>query len=350
MATVMQSSTTQLLTQPRNSPFDNPYLLACLIVPHLETYLASNTNTRFLVLEYPAEHLATVLALQTLVGQDVLKVAGIIDAEAASPITSGMSSPTLGTHYAGTILNPLGPSEIERTLDAMSLPGSPFLSPIEAHQSLLAQKRRLSFSKANYLLTSSATEAEIAAFISGIWKVLVEADLFYKPEPGQKHRPQKAAPPSLVSKYTLPNSPPLSPPVAGGDMSEPNTPRVLHANAAALAAAFPYAPPPMPLPAPPPQEPQESQEPSHQQHIVSATATAAAAAAPQQQLPQSHKARLLLGVGDGNNDGASAYAVSVAEEGEFYDDEERRLMPMYMRQSEMRKGNSRKALKWLGLA
>ena len=44
------------------------------------------------------------------------------------------------------------------------------------------------------------------------------------------------------------------------------------------------------------------------------------------------------------------YAVSVVEDGEFYDEEEKRLMPLYLRQSEMRKGNSRKALKWLGLA
>lgn len=43
-------------------------------------------------------------------------------------------------------------------------------------------------------------------------------------------------------------------------------------------------------------------------------------------------------------------AVSVVDEGDFDEAEERRLMPMYMRQSEMRKGNSRKALKWLGLA
>jgi hypothetical protein len=40
----------------------------------------------------------------------------------------------------------------------------------------------------------------------------------------------------------------------------------------------------------------------------------------------------------------------VVEDGEFYDDEERRLMPMYMRQKDFRKGNSQKALKWLGLA
>lgn len=51
-----------------------------------------------------------------------------------------------------------------------------------------------------------------------------------------------------------------------------------------------------------------------------------------------------------NGDATSAYAMSIVDEGEFYDDEERRLMPMYMRQSEIRKGNSRKALKWLGLA
>lgn len=52
----------------------------------------------------------------------------------------------------------------------------------------------------------------------------------------------------------------------------------------------------------------------------------------------------------GNGGGDDVDAVSVVDEGDFDEAEERRLMPMYMRQSEMRKGNSRKALKWLGLA
>lgn len=38
-------------------------------------------------------------------------------------------------------------------------------------------------------------------------------------------------------------------------------------------------------------------------------------------------------------------------EDDFYDDEdERRLMPMYMRTGERRKGSTRKALKFLGLS
>lgn len=55
----------------------------------------------------------------------------------------------------------------------------------------------------------------------------------------------------------------------------------------------------------------------------------------------------------GYGDDDSLYMTGAAgpdEEVEAYDAEERRLMPMYMRQNEMRKGNSRKALKWLGLA
>ncbi len=83
----MQAFTAQRLTHQSNeNPFTNSYLLATLIMPHLETYLAAHSEVRFLLLEYPPEHLSTILALQKLVGVDIMKVAQIVDSHAKEPL------------------------------------------------------------------------------------------------------------------------------------------------------------------------------------------------------------------------------------------------------------------------
>lgn len=329
----MQSFSTQPLTrQTRNNPFDNPHLLACLIIPQLETYLAASATTRFLLLEYPTEHLATVLALQEIVGSDMLKIAGIIDSEAASPTTSESvaSLPKTTAQHS----NP-----VARSLDTIILPGSPFPNSHPQGSAANAHRRHLSFSRANYLLTSSATDAEITAFISKIWRILIEVDPYYVPEQTQvaysAHMLAIKPPlPGLVSRFTSPCSPPLSPPG---------------------------------LPLPPPPRMTRDESPSRgsdwsgsgrgglQQHIAivqqqqqqHGSGASVASSSPR----SLHRLAGMLGTPRREPDNASADAVSVAEEGDCYDDEEeRRLMPMYMRQSELRKGNSRKALRWLGLA
>lgn len=361
----MQSFTAQPLTQQtHNNPFENPCLLACLIIPHLETYLATHSRTRFLLLEYPAEHLATVLALQKLVGNNVLKVAGIIDSEVTSP-TSDVPSPSSSSYSSAscTVFNKLDTN----SLDSINL-GSPYFPD---NKPSLAHRRRHSFSKANYLLTSSATESEIAVFISSIWKLLIEVDSFYVPERSPSHGSRQgpvrsikgttitgAVPlPKLMSKLTIHghgnNSPvhahaPLLSPhyVNNGEegSSSSNTPWVPN-SAGALAHDFPFAPPP------PPPPPPRSISPS-----LSTTSTMSRGRGVSGYTPR-HRSRSrsithrrLARAAEGKDDGASLYAISVVEDGEFYDEEERRLMPMYMRQKELRKGNSRKALKWLGLA
>lgn len=356
----MQSFTAQPLAyQTHNNPFENPYLLACLIVPPLETYLAAHTSIRFLLLEYPAEHLATVLALQKLLGTSIFKVAGIINSKVTSPCSDVSSSPSSSkSSRSGTLF-----SVDTNSLDSINLGGSHFPdnSPTQTH------RRKYSFSKANYLLTCSATEAEIAVFISAIWKLLIEVDSFYAPDrsPSQG-RPgtarsrgtttTRATPlPRLVSKFTAQggdsnppaythmaatrpawSSAPASPRrINTGDDEGSSAPRTA---AAALARDFPFAPPQPPLP--PPRS--TSLSPSSTSVKSQGRWPRSGSTARRHQMPRA---------AGGGDEGASLYAVSVAEEGEFYDDEERRLMPMYMRQKELGKGNnSRKALKWLGLA
>lgn len=339
-------------------------MVASLIIPHLETYLAASYGTRFLLLEYPAEHLATVLALQKLVGTEMFKVAGIIDSEATSPSPSGISSPISSrpsSHSAAPFSN-----TDTKGLDS-SLLGSPF--PDERSKTHPAHQKKSSFSEANYLLTSSATESEISVFVATILKDLTEIDQYYVPEisslpparPGTAKSTKSTATggaglPTLMSKFALqgpngspaythtavfgpPANLPVSPPYTndGDGESGRSTPRVVTAPGAAAASVqnFPFPPPP---PAP------RSASPSP-------SAASSRSRGPGARARSLTRRRLgKLGNEGGPDDGASMYTVSVVGDGEFYDEEEKRLMPLYMRQSELRKGNSRKALKWLGLA
>src|SRR6516164_6559496 len=67
--------------QTQDSLLTDCTLLSILIIPHLETYFTAHADVRFLLLEYPAEHLPTVLSLQKLIGADTVKVAGILNGE-----------------------------------------------------------------------------------------------------------------------------------------------------------------------------------------------------------------------------------------------------------------------------
>lgn len=362
----MQSLAVQTVAQqPQADPSNDPYFLAGLVIPHLEAYLATNYGTRFLLMEYPAEHLATVLALQRLVGSEVFKVAGIIDSEATSPSPTGLSSPISSRNSSHSAV-PFGNTE-GSGLDSFDLPGSPF--PDKGPGTQPANPKKYSFSEANYLLPSSATESEISAFTAAILKDLTDIDNFYAPEasipppgrPGTAKSTQGTtaggtALPALMSKFTLqgPNgSPaythttvfgpaanlPVSPPYTNdGDAgSGRSTPRVVAASGSA-AHNFPFPPPPAP----------RSPSPAPSAASSRSRGPAGGHGARARSLTRRRLGR--MGNEGGPDDAASMYAVSVAEDGEFYDEEEKRLMPLYLRQSEMRKGNSRKALKWLGLA
>lgn len=355
----------------QNNLLENPQLLSCSIVPHLETYLATTTTTRFLVLEYPSEHLATVLALQKLIGTDIFKVAGVINAKTISPVASeGPAALQINTSRSNPVARPI---------DTISLPGSPFpnnnvmASTKCTGRGTIAHRRRISFSKANYVLASSANEAEIGMFISKIWKDLIDVDRFYEPEQpprmqavqGHAHTlGSKPSLPSLVSRFTPPYSPPSS-----SHGVHPDDPTAV--TRALFSGAPSTSPPGMPLPLPPRSA---SPRPGSSRTVMTTASTArdtspSRSTAPssagsglrsphyhyhyqqQQQLLQSHTAIVPQHIATIPQQlSPSAWAASMAEDGDLYDEEERRLMPMYIRQSEMRKGSSRKALRWLGLA
>ncbi|CAF3483137.1 hypothetical protein SNK03_012703 [Fusarium graminearum] len=199
LANAMQAYTTQpLANQTKDNPFNNPFLLATLIIPHLETYLALHTEVRYLLLEYPPEHLSAVLALQKLVGIDMMKVAQIID-------TSSKNMPF--THLRGNSIT--GPEQgpvgrFGKTYPPKSCSG---------HDATV--------SKANFLLTSTASDAEIATFVATVSKILSGISCFYVPEElPKKHSPKKSKPSSVAGTFSAfpripsaPYSPPMSPTV-----------------------------------------------------------------------------------------------------------------------------------------
>ncbi|KAH6850860.1 hypothetical protein B0I37DRAFT_123112 [Chaetomium sp. MPI-CAGE-AT-0009] len=160
IANAMQAFTAQPLTkQTQSNPFADRALLAALIIPHLESYLATHRDVRLLLIEYPAEHLPTVLALQTLIGTEMMKVVGIIDSDVSTPVQQSLSPDASRRASEGFRSLNRGGSRKSGT----------FVGPC-------------SFSKANFLLASSATRFETAAFVAAIRESLISISDYYMPE------------------------------------------------------------------------------------------------------------------------------------------------------------------------
>ncbi|KAM5345782.1 hypothetical protein ACJ41O_011643 [Fusarium nematophilum] len=295
LANAMQAYTAQPLTsQTHDNPFTNSYLLATLIIPHLETYLALHTEVRYLLLEYPPEHLPTMLALQKLVGVDMMKVAQIVDANSKDILPF--------THLRGT--TPInGPEQGPVGRFGTSL--SPTAGPCYD----------VTVSKANFLLTSTASDSEVATFISTILKILSEISSFYVPEePPKKPSPKKTKPPSLTGTFSP------FPRVSSGPQS-PMSPSAL---AARFGAGLPGS------------SAISSRAPSIAETVKTAKSSKSKLSrAKSRRKPSISDAQSILTMYVDDSD---------------WDQEDRRIMPILVKKPDTRKGNSRKALKFLGLA
>ncbi|PTB71619.1 hypothetical protein M440DRAFT_1442543 [Trichoderma longibrachiatum ATCC 18648] len=172
LANAMQAFTAlPLSNQTSDNPFTNSYLLATLLIPHLETYLSLHPEIRYLLLEYPPEHLNTILALQKLAGVEFIKVAQIVDPKKPDrlPFTQ-IGGPAIGAR-----------SDIK----------TPSLSPQPSSSDITV-------SNANFLLASTATDKDIAKFVSTVWNIQVEdgdsESLPKKTSPNRDSRKSKPAP------------------------------------------------------------------------------------------------------------------------------------------------------------
>jgi len=197
-----------LTAQSVFNPRLNPTLLATLLVPQIEAYLASNTSIRLLILHYPEQHLATILALRKLLGSGLLNVAGILDSLASDP-------PPMSRPRTPITANPLSNEAISsrnkrhdsfkhtRTSSITTLQGQAALAGSIRAAIAAKPDSSISFAKADFLLPSTATDSEITTFLSGIWKVLMDKSSFYIPEPEPK--------PILIEKLPLPLTPAPTP-------------------------------------------------------------------------------------------------------------------------------------------
>ncbi|KAH8656949.1 hypothetical protein BGZ60DRAFT_531814 [Tricladium varicosporioides] len=187
-------------TQRTFNPLSNPELLATLLVPQLEAYLASNTSTRFLMLHYPTDSLATVFALRKLLGGEMFKIAGILDSLASDPPSfvfrprTTFNSPFSNEYPKHPRADSLQVTKQKASFANTAVTKMPSIN-------LKQQDNPISFARADYLLPSTATDNEITTFLSGIWKTLMEKSSFYTPEPDPE--------PTVVKSVQAPPIPPI---------------------------------------------------------------------------------------------------------------------------------------------
>ncbi|PHH77586.1 hypothetical protein CDD80_472 [Ophiocordyceps camponoti-rufipedis] len=289
LANAMQAFTAQpLANQTSDNPFTNTYLLATLIVPHLETYLAIHPEIRYLLLQYPPEHLGTVLALQRLVGVDLMKVAQIVDSNNRENLPF--------THLRG--------ASIGSKADAKRTSPPPNSSP------------DVPVSKANFLLTSTASDKDIATFVSTVWNIQADVgdgDALGLTALGRRRKPS----PLQLSRESFSPFPKVCP-------QSPISPRTVVMTS-----------PPMP------DLPLSMMRPS------SANGSTRTVKSAKSKLSKTKTP--LTSSASPPDDDASMLTLEPADDSD-YEVEERRLMPLFMRKTGQRKPNSRKALKFLGLA
>ncbi|KAF7874739.1 uncharacterized protein EAF02_008716 [Botrytis sinoallii] len=186
IASAMQTFMSQPLPARKGlDPMNDPRLLADLIVPHLELYLATNSLVRFLVLSFPFDQIATVIALRSLLGSDLVRVAGVLDTLSSDP--PSFAKPPLSQFHSShrsydfaistahrlpeisdrnVLKSSLGASE-EADVEILNCPPSSY--------SL--------FFKADYHLPSTASSLEIENFLYLIRKNIVERLSWYSVEP-----------------------------------------------------------------------------------------------------------------------------------------------------------------------
>ncbi|KAK3683839.1 hypothetical protein B0T22DRAFT_263349 [Podospora appendiculata] len=339
IANAMQAFTIQPLTkQSQGNPFTDSALLASLIIPHIDNYLLAHDSVRFLIVEYPSDHISTALALQKLIGAEMMKLAGILNCNNSAVA-------------------------LEQQTDVTSPPGSQNTkSPLKPTSP--------SFEKANYLLPSPATEADTDKFIESIRKTLTSVSDFYLPENSPRNEPIRTDTPNNIA---MPKDTPIptSSAIDPTDSSNSNTSPTHFRPSTPIPTTPPrqIAPPPLPPPAstnahrpitprtpPPPPTPSInlSNTPIHNFQTEVGVAVAAGIISqkaplrliPSRRMPNNTQQRNAQ-VFDKETD--YEYDDDDDDDEYEYDAEERRLIPMFLRKNNLEKRNSHKAMKWLGL-
>ncbi|KAI6360274.1 hypothetical protein MCOR25_006774 [Pyricularia grisea] len=296
----------QRLDHTQDDPLGSPMVLAALIIPHLDMYLAAHPDVRFMILEYPTSHFPTVLALQKLMGDHIVQVAGIVP-EQKSPRRRGS---TRSIRAAAPTLQSFTTANQTITLSGHS----------------------------DITLAATAKEDEIAAFVSDIWSTLIEVSDFYTID----HMPGKTS-----KKEAQPVSFNRSEPPSGA------LPRLPTSSTGTQTIPAPQSPRESAMPSTSTRRRNRSRHRSPSP-TPSTKSRAFSIASFRTTKTGKSKATRRITMGTMATTGGGAESIldfyDPAEESD-YDLEERRLMPLYMTRGQVpRKANTRKALKWLGLA
>lgn len=169
-------------------PLSEPELLAALLVPQLETYMAANGSTRLLILHYPTIYLSTMFAMRKLLGPSLFKIAGILNCLTSEP-------PSFPRPQRASSFNPLSNEAV-----ALRARLNHIKRVLAESQNPRSSVQQVSFSKANYLLPSPTTSAEMTTFLTQIRQSLISTSTFYTPEPPPDPEPRNAnMPPTPTS-------------------------------------------------------------------------------------------------------------------------------------------------------
>ena len=204
-------STGSSLIGPMSEPLLDARLLATLLVPQLEMYLATSTSVRLLLIQYPPSHLPIVLALRDLIGSKLMRVAGILDSNASEPtkIPERPINPLSNEAIIARIerLKKTNGDKKDYLKELLAQPLPPL--PDAARSRPTSTAGTVSFSKANYLLPSTGTDLEIKHFLESVLKSLLDRSSWYTPETEPESPPPTAPLPPLPS---LPPTPTLRKP------------------------------------------------------------------------------------------------------------------------------------------
>ncbi|SZF04944.1 unnamed protein product [Blumeria hordei] len=184
----LESSSSARARLEGSDPFSDPSEFATMLVPELETYMATNPSTRLLILHYPPSYLPVVLALRGLLGGALFQVSGIINALASdsppSPTVLPPFAPNPLSNDAVALRNRSRPQSSRVNAPSGQLVSSTPCSPLSIGQLSIPAA---AFSRADYVLPSTATSMEINSYIIDIRKLLIEKSEFYaaelEPEP-----------------------------------------------------------------------------------------------------------------------------------------------------------------------
>ncbi|CAD6505661.1 BgTH12-01151 [Blumeria graminis f. sp. triticale] len=203
----LESSSSARARLDSYDPFTDPSEFATMLVPQLETYMATNPSTRLLILHYPPSYLPIVLALRGLLGGALFQVSGIINALASdsppSPTVLPPFAPNPLSNDAVALRNRSRPQSSRVNAPSGQLVSSTPCSPLSIGQLSIPAA---AFSRADYVLPSTATSMEINSYIIDIRKLLIEKSEYYVAEP----EPEPLSIIQTIEKDILTPSPSIS--------------------------------------------------------------------------------------------------------------------------------------------